>query len=321
MSGPRFRFVTRTACPACGGEQGISRYRRRFDHPPISTFIAGYYGIDPALLASGEYRVDQCRSCETFFQAEVGDPGLLATLYGQWLFDADQPEGDPRYAYDMAHPRRSRDGHEIMAACAFLHVPPGKMETLDYGMGRAGWARVAAALGCRSYGTDIAEGRRFFAARNGVRTICHEEIEGRRFHFINTEQVMEHLADPADVVRGLAEALHPGGILKISVPSQRGVEALLGRLAAEPPSVAHKKIMPVLPLEHVNCFSREGLVRLGHRFGLKPVRPSLTRRYSFLLQRGSMDFADPRRVAKELARPFYQWANPKNIYTWLRREA
>lgn len=306
---PQLGFETREACPACGGKSQVI-YRCAFDSPPISTFINDYYREE--LNLPGEYRVERCDSCGTMYQGEVGNAELLERLYSEWI-KGGEPEEDAGFMFDVTNPAMSRDGHELMAAASFLGLPLSEMNVLDYGAGWAGWARVAKSLGAQAHSFDLAPDRQEMAERHGI------AADAGRYHFINTEQVMEHVTDPAAVAGELAEKLLPGGILKISVPSNRGVAATLERLKQGQPSVTHDEIMPVLPLEHVNCFTRDGVKALAGRYGLKEVRPGYGHRFAFLAHRGTLDPASPKRLAKELVRPFWQWRSPRNLYLWLQK--
>lgn len=285
-------------------------YRCAFSDPPISEFINDYYKED--LSVPGEYRIECCRACGTMFQAEVGESALLSQLYSDWI-KAHEPEDDAGFMFDVSHPRLSRDGHEILTAASFLNLALADMATLDYGAGWAGWARVAKSLGSQSHSFDLAPTRQAMAESHGILP------DNGSYHFINTEQVLEHVTDPEAVVGQLADKLRPGGILKVSVPSNRGVADTLRRLNDGQVTVTHDEIMPVLPLEHVNCFTREGLLALGKRFGLKEARPAYWHRFAFLRARGTIDVRHPKRAAKELVRPLWQWRNPANLYVWLRK--
>lgn len=267
--------------------------------------------MSASVLSKGEYRLDQCEECGTYFQAEIGDSEFLEFLYTHW---ASEPgfESDPIYSFDVSNPMKSRDGHELMAVAAFLGLPISKLRVLDYGMGWAGWGRVAASLGADVHGFDLSEDRMQFARQHGIKT----EL-GDGLHFINTEQVFEHVAEPVEVAGELSRLLRPGGVLKISAPSTHGVEALIGRLGKE--KVGPEDMTPVAPLEHINCFTREGLYRLGRKFGLAPVKPTILQRFAFLRHKGSLAIGDPKRVAKEMIRPFYQYHNRANRYLWLQR--
>jgi len=308
-----FGFVPRDHCPACGTDDPVRLYSEPLSSPRWRDYLSEFYR-QPIRL-TGNFTVEECRRCRTMWQGEVGNEPLLAALYGEWV-KSPPPEEDPLYRYDVANPERSRDGHEIIVASAFLGKRPEEMTVLDYGMGWASWARIARSLGCRSYGFDLAEERREHARSHGIET----DIEGVAFDLINTEQLIEHVADPAALVAELASKLRPGGVLKISVPSQKGVRSTLRKLTGGGQPV-YAEIMPIFPLEHVNCFSAEGVAVLAAKLGLKEVKPGYVERFAFLKRWGSVDWAKPMRAAKELVRPFWQWRNPKNLYVWLQPES
>lgn len=308
-----YAFQTRSHCPACAGVSR-TRYQAPFNAPPMSEFIADYYGVDPSPLEA-EYRIEQCTACRTFYQAEVGGPELLERIYDQWVDQVEDPNRIPSHADDSANPRLSRDGHELMAAASYLGLPLDELRTLDFGMGFALWAGIAQQLGCDSYGTDLSKGRMEQARRQGVKTV--EELG--QYHFINTEQVFEHLTDPAGAMEKLSQALLPGGVLKVSVPSTRGVHRFCEKMNSGTAEIIAAEILPIHPLEHVNCFTRAGIVALGRRFGLEPVRPGIRHGYAFLRHRRTLSIRRPAKAAKELVRPIYQWMAPNNLYAWLRK--
>lgn len=295
-------FLTRDACPACGAH-GRTLYRCAFASGPIGAFIRDYFRLE--LELPGEYRAVECGECGTIYQAEVGDSATIARLYGEWIWGGAD---DPNDEFEVAHPTLSRDGHEITAAAAFLGQRPTTLLTLDYGMGYAPWARIAKALGCRSYGVDLDPRRMEFARAHGILT----GIDGVRFDFINTEQVFEHVTEPADLAADLKDRLRERGVLKISVPARGDLLRTFDRLNAGQSTVTLEEIMPLQPLEHVNCFTLEGLRRLT---GMREIRPSLAQRYAFL---PGISPRYPRKALKELVRPLYQWRNPKNLYVWFR---
>ena len=241
----------------------------------------------------GEYRIERCRGCGTYWQGEVPEPEILADLYGNWI-EEQQPE-------PVGDPLATRDGHEILAAQSYL----GKvgLRVLDFGMGWAAWVRTAKALGCEAYGADLAGRCVDYARSQGIGT---DPVE---VDFINAEQVFEHLADPFGELLELKRILKSGGVIKVSVPSPQGMKRGIEKLKAG--TAEHADIMPIWPLEHLNCFTREGVRQLGSRVGLTAFKPSARHRWAFL-KRGKPG------SLKELVRPEYQWAAPNNIYAWLR---
>ncbi|HYE27198.1 MAG TPA: methyltransferase domain-containing protein [Allosphingosinicella sp.] len=319
-TGEAYRFEAREACPACGAEGSTTIYSTPFDEGGIGTFVRDYYHIDPAVLREAPYELQLCPGCGLVFQHYVGRDALLTALYTDWVDEPEDPERDlDTYRAELQAIPESRDAHELMAASSYLGVPLNRMKTLDYGMGWAGWARIAASLGCDSFGSDLAEPRMVYAARHGVHTVTDEEIGGHQFHFINTDQVFEHVTRPLELARRLAAVLAPGGVLKVSVPSGERVETIVTALRSGAYRGERDAIMPVQPLEHVNCFRRASIETMAERVGLNSVRPGLRHGYAFLRRRGTIRPTRPRKALKELVRPWYQYRDPTNLYVWLRR--
>lgn len=313
-----YAFEARDACPACGSE-GETVYSASFAEGGIGTFVRDYYHIDPDVLRNAPYELQCCRGCGMVYQRYVGAHELLNELYSSWVDEPEDPERDiDTYRDEIRAIPESRDAHELMAAASYLGRPVSNLKTLDYGMGWALWARIAARLGCDSFGSDLAEPRMEYAARHGVRTVSDDEMIGHQFDFINTEQVFEHVPQPAHLLEKLESALAPGGIVKISVPSGERIEGLLETLNQGRYRGDRDTIMPVQPLEHLNCFRRTSIRAMAERVGLEIVRPGPWHGYAFLRQSGTIRLSRPKKALKELVRPWYQYRNPANLYIWLR---
>ncbi|HYW17485.1 MAG TPA: methyltransferase domain-containing protein [Allosphingosinicella sp.] len=313
-----YAFETRDFCPVCGSA-GESVYSSAFGEGGIGAFVRNYYHIDPDVLRNAPYELQRCGCCGLVYQRHVGGHALLTALYSSWVDEPEDPERDiDTYCEEIRAIAESRDAHEIMAAASYLGRPIEGMKTLDYGMGWALWARIAAHLGCESFGSDLARPRMDYAARHGVRTLGDEEISGHRFDFVNTEQVFEHVPNPAGLLEKLVSALAPGGVIKISVPSGERIDGLLAKLNGGDYEGDRDTIVPVQPLEHLNCFRRSSIQALAERFGLEIVQPGPWHGYAFLRHRGTIRPSRPKKALKELVRPWYQYRNPSNLYVWLR---
>jgi 2-polyprenyl-3-methyl-5-hydroxy-6-metoxy-1,4-benzoquinol methylase len=315
----KYNFEERRRCPTCRSEQVLKLYSSPFESGAVGAFIATYYKIDAAVLAAAPYELMRCCSCSLVYQRFVGTSELLIDLYGEWIDDHCRPDEDPRYAEELAYPLQSRDAHEILSASHFLGISPSSLVTLDYGMGWALWARIALNLGCTSYGSDLAPSRMQFARNHRIKTLDLDAIDHPQFHFINTEQVLEHVTDPLGLAERLISALLPGGILKVSVPSAEHVDAVVAQLKVEEGRVSKSMLMPVQPLEHVNSFTRTALARFAATLGLKVVEPRILTKYAFLRCRGAISLSRPFKAAKELIRPHYQFHNNRNLYVWMQK--
>lgn len=312
-----YTFRVRECCPVCKGplDQLASL---RFGEEPMLGYLSYRYSADASVLRDASYSIARCRTCTLLCQVEVGDDAFLEELYTNWVEEPENPDDYPAYRRDLADMPASRDAHEIVAAASFLRLELPQMKTLDCGMGWALWARISKWLGCQSWGFDLSAIRMEFAADQGIDCFSFDDAEHEgSFHFINCEQVFEHLVDPGEEAERLAKFLAPGGILKVSVPSaERFDPSKVDRWIVE----RHReKLMPLQPLEHVNGFTRRAINALAERAGLELVRPGLLQRYAFLRMPGSIRLSNPRQSLKELARPIVQYHRPSNLYEWLQR--
>lgn len=316
-----YSFEARDDCPACGASATHTIYSSPFSEGGIGTFIREYYKVDPHLLDAAPYELQHCPRCDLVYQHHVGSRELLTDVYTKWCWQPSDPDVDyPGYKEHLTEYKLSPSGHEVMIIAKYLRRPFDEIKLLDYGMGWGMFARIAKQLGVDVYGLELSQPQVEYAQRHGIKTITDEEIGDHRFHFINTEQVFEHVTQPLALLRQLSAALLPGGIVKISVPSGERAEELVRMLKEGRYGGDYPTIMPIHPLEHVNSFKRKTIRVMADLTGLKPVDPGLRRYYTFLGQ-GGISLRRPKKALKELVRPFYGYLNRSNIGIWLQKPA
>jgi 2-polyprenyl-3-methyl-5-hydroxy-6-metoxy-1,4-benzoquinol methylase len=233
---------------------------------------------------------------------------LLNEIYEEWI-----PPGEK----DRLH--RSRDlnyyrylAEQLQFVVQHLKKNPSAIRALDFGMGWAEWATMAKAFGCQISGSELSAHRVEHAQSIGIEIVQWEDLARRKFDFINTEQVFEHLIDPLPTLRHLANAIDGGGLIRISVPDSRAaLRALAKRNFA---ALSSKQVMPIAPLEHVNCFEYRSLVALGKLAGLRPVRPSLRHLYN-----SSSGWFSFRNALRLTLRPIYRHVFPKSTVVYFCR--
>ena len=118
-------------------------------------------------------------------------------------------------------------------ASAFRSVPKN-VRVLDVGCGFGETLAYHAARGCEAYGIEADEnilrvGERYgLNVRAGLFDPSYYEPES--FDYVTMDQVIEHVADPQDFMRGIAKVLKPGGMVILSTPNGSSYGArLFGR--------------------------------------------------------------------------------------------
>lgn len=154
-----------------------------------------------------------------------------AAHFGRLAADWWDPKGSSAMLHRLNPPRlqylRDRvDAHWGSDPASF--TPLTGRTALDVGCGAGLLAEPLARLGAAVTGIDaapenIAVARRH-AAAGGLTIDYHagelHELAGRRFDLVTCLEVVEHVADPAGFVRGLARALAEGGLLVVSTPNR-----------------------------------------------------------------------------------------------------
>jgi 2-polyprenyl-6-hydroxyphenyl methylase/3-demethylubiquinone-9 3-methyltransferase len=131
----------------------------------------------------------------------------------------------------LAFIREAVDAHWDGDGMSF--APLAGKTALDVGCGAGLLAEPLARLGAQVTGVDAAPenigAARAHAAAAGLDV---EYIAGgiedipRQFDLVTSMEVIEHVADPADFVAGLAQALAPGGLLILSTPNRTALSRL-----------------------------------------------------------------------------------------------
>lgn len=304
------RFLPRPHCPACAHPDRETVADLPFAAPPLSTYLASFYG--PAIVArlrglpENRYRLARCAACGTHYQVDVPPADWLAEFYG--AIQAPGDETVPTFIFDQ----RAR---ELAMVARQLDASALPKRALDFGAGLGGWARLAHAAGFNVSVMDVATNAFPALEAAGIRCTLPFATDEHAFSLIHLEQVLEHLADPADTLNRLCARLAPEGILVLGVPHDPALAEKLRAPDWLAPKSDSASLNAVAPLEHLNAFSPLGLRQLAARFNLIELQPQ-----GWTLHRADRLPADLRtRIATRLRRRLreqYQpaWALSQTVF-------
>lgn len=291
-------FILRKTCPACKSANIKELYSAKFNEPPLSIYMDDFYkhqgGVELQYLENDSFMLDECNECGLIYQRAIPNDFLMKKLYEEWI--------DPKKVLDLKVKERgvkyySRLAREIEMIIRHFGVATSELVFFDFGSGWGDWCRMANAYGCSAYGTELSQTRIDYAKMSGVFMIELEETPEYQFDFINTEQVFEHIDNPLATLQYLIESLKPNGIIKISVPNGWDVKRRLSIMDWKAPKGSKDSLNLVAPLEHINCFSHDALVKMARIAGLVPVQiPALPKNDIGLI----LDYA-----LRDILRPYY----------------
>ena len=239
------------SCPICGatGGQVVSRDSNRRD----------------GLSLSGEYV--KCDGCSHLFLCPIRGAEELAGLYEQLWQDASVIKANvkarnanrARALFTRVEYKLFKQSFErYVALHQFLPtIPKDSPRLLDMGCGEGTGLTGFANSGWSVSGVDISP-TAVETARQRIPSgefVSGELAEAARrlglFDLVRLDNVLEHVIDPASVLRAAFEHLHPGGFVAIYVPHGESLSLRLFRTR----SVSHW-----VPF-HMHLFTRQSLAQ------------------------------------------------------------
>ena len=300
----------RNRCPACLSSALSTVYEEPFSGAGIQSYLKKHYENRASRTADSQsYALVCCGDCGLAFQQKVPGDEFLAEIYNQWV---------PGTELERAHRNYSLQEYRYLAeqvefVIQYFGVSPAELNFLDFGFGWGHWSKMAMGYGCDVSGVELSEERSRHGQSIGIKLVDPADLPAKKFRFINTEQVFEHLTEPRVVLESLVKSLTPDGLIKISVPDASDSLKKI-RLGKHFGTLSDEQQMPIAPLEHINSFTNESLVAFGKTLGLKPMRPNFYKLYN-----SASGMLQPKNVARVLTRSVYRHIYPRSTFVYFER--
>ncbi len=170
----------------------------------------------------GQFNLVRCSNCGHVYLEGEFSPEILRDLYTNYY---------PRSTFDLERyrPYIETRGFGVWLdgenSSTFRWVPRN-VRVLDIGCGFGESLGYHRARGCDVHGVDADENIRRVAEKFGyevhVGLFDSNMYEADYFDYVTMNQVIEHVTDPVETLRGIAKVLKPGGVAILSTPNAGG---------------------------------------------------------------------------------------------------
>ena len=287
---------------------------------PIRGCIESHYAnqgtIDWKYLNGTDYVLCDCTDCRLIYQKYVPKANLLDQIYNVMVSAAFLREHERTL---LTVDNFENIAGELAVLFRIINKHPTKILFLDHGLGYSRWARVAKAMGAKVFGTEISAEKIDVARMLGIEIVPDDILSDMRFDIIHTEQVLEHLTEPAEDFRRLASQLAPEGIIKVAVPPQGEIRKQLkahgmmnwspqvGMLEGSQKETAKDRdYVSILPLEHLNAFSPRSMHLLSKDCHLKLVSRVRRQAVPLYISSGPLVLRSVIQLSKVVLRPVFR---------------
>ena len=206
--------------------------------------------LEESMFASDrpiELKVCQCLQC--------GHVQLSEELESEYYED---------YLMTQSHSKKMQEFQKRQATSFVDHFGLHGKKVFEAGAGDGQFSSVLMNLGCEVTLNEPSEKARYACGRKGFTVIDGYVSEGSlpnckgQFDAVVAKQVLEHVTQPNDFVRGLRELLRPEGVGLIEVPSLEQ-------------AIENDRFFDFFP-DHLSYFSSEALTHLFIRNGFEVVK-------------------------------------------------
>jgi len=198
---------------------------------PLRAYFEGMF--DDRFGHPGEFGIARCPECGFMSTEPRFAEGDLPDLYARYYpRRRTRPENVRRAAEATAvATRRGRFRAWLWGQRSAHHEIAAGMRVLDYGCGDCGSLLEIRALGGEPYGVEVDPNVREIAAALGVPvhvgTLDTLPPPDGSFDAVTFSQVIEHVPDPAALLRGAHRRLRPDGMVAITTPNSRALSRWL----------------------------------------------------------------------------------------------
>ena len=178
--------------------------------------------FDDRYAYRGKFDLLECLDCKhKFLDAKFSDEEL-SELYSKYY---------PRSSFNVNDYQQFQESNGVLSwfkghkASTFRWVPKN-IKVLDIGCGFGESLGYHQARGCDVYGVEADSNIRKVADKFGfnikVGLFDSKDYEKEKFDYVTMDQVVEHLTNPIEILKGVSDILKPTGYVILSTPNANG---------------------------------------------------------------------------------------------------
>ena len=251
-------FAERTKCPICSSSRLETLLKLSYESENMRKFISleqtfkhdFWHDFDQGYFNGQFFKAVKCINCDFIFQANVFNETGMKLLYDKWI----DPQATLERHKKLNLPTKQSLEHTQRLNLVLRHFSDiSNIEVLDWGGGFGDFCAMAKICGVNITALEFSDERAAHLESREIPALRINELQQKHYHFINLNQVLEHVTEPVGLLREIQQFLRDDGILYVSVPKCTQAERLLRS------GILSQKTFDCLSPQHINAFTNKTL--------------------------------------------------------------
>jgi 2-polyprenyl-3-methyl-5-hydroxy-6-metoxy-1,4-benzoquinol methylase len=243
-------LIKRKNCCFCGSIDLINIFSLSYRNKNLSNFLNTYYSkrLPIKKIKKFKYNLLKCLKCTGIFQENIPNKNFMFNLYNKYICDKESLKKKE----NLYNKNLRKYFIEAKLIKKIFNKNPRNISILEFGAGWGFWAQFMKSLNFKIKCFEISNKRISYMKKNKLQVIKNISKLNEKFDFIYSDQTLEHLPNPKEVLEIFDKLLKKGGYIFLEFPSSFLFEYKLNKNYIPKKDCAH-------PLEHINLINRKSL--------------------------------------------------------------
>ncbi len=243
----------RLECPFCKNNNFKTLFKEKYCDTKLRNFISMYYKSKflAEILENDFYEICECFDCSGMFQKYEPDEEFSDFLYDKII----SSENSFQKKTDYLEKNRNKLNQDFLMISGLLSNQTSDIKILEFGSGWGSWSKFMKSKLLNITTCEFSEKRHKHLLENGINNIKHIDEINDKFDFIYSEEVLEHVSSPLNILNKLKKLLKANGFMFHRFPSSYNFKKKLNAEYTPNKDCAH-------PLEHLNIFNKRSFLKM-----------------------------------------------------------
>ena len=245
-------LVNRLKCPFCEKEIFKSLFKK-YSSKELSDFIYKYYKSNELIkiLQNEIYELCECTNCHGIFQKNIPNESFLNFLYDDLISSVESL--NKKVDYIKNHEKKLNQDFQMISA--LFEKKTESIKILEFGSGWGFWSKFMLSKSLNVTTCEFSDVRHQHLIKNKIQNFKSLDNINTKFDFIYSEETLEHVTFPLNVLRKLKSLLSKNGYMFHRFPSSFLFKSKLNKKYIPKKDCAH-------PLEHINIINKKSFIQM-----------------------------------------------------------